>query len=114
MSVARSVVRRLARWRPGRVFNSPLPTLTSREYAERYGTDWREVYAAASSRRPPPTSFSTATGELESKLCKIFPPAGVLVIPAGRIFGPEGWVVGTDDYWLPEHSWYGRSAAEAT
>jgi capsular polysaccharide biosynthesis protein len=35
-------------------------------------------------------------------------------MPAGRIFGPEGWVVGTDDYWLPEHSWYGRSAAEAT
>jgi capsular polysaccharide biosynthesis protein len=32
---------------------------------------------------------------------------------AGSIFGPEGWVVGTDDYWLPEHSWYGHNAAEA-
>lgn len=32
----------------------------------------------------------------------------------GSIFGPEGWVVGMDDCWLPEHSWYGQSPAEAS
>jgi len=32
---------------------------------------------------------------------------------AGSLFAPEGWVVGRDDYWLPEHSWFGDSPGEA-
>src|SRR4051794_26021733 len=110
MSVARSVAMRLSRWASGKVFNAPAMS-ASRDYAHRFGADWREVYAAVPCSRPPPTSFSPATEELESKLCGIFPPVGVLALEAGRIFGPAGWVVGKGDYWLPEHSWYGRGGA---
>jgi PST family polysaccharide transporter len=113
MAIAQYAARRLARWTPGKVFSSAPKTLLSREYAERFGADWREVYGAAPCQRQLPTSFGTGTGELESKLCKMLPPAGVLVMQAGSILGPEGLVVGTDDYWLPEHSWYGQNPAEA-
>jgi O-antigen/teichoic acid export membrane protein/capsular polysaccharide biosynthesis protein len=113
MSVVHDVARRLVRRTPARVFSSAPKTLTSRQYAERFGAHWREVYGAEPSQRPLPTSLGTGTGELESKLCKMLPPAGVLVMQAGSILGPEGLVVGTDDYWLPEHSWYGQNPAEA-
>ena len=104
---------RLSRWTSGKAFQPQLKTLTSQEYAERFGGRWHEVYAGAPNRRPLPTSFGTTTGELESKLCKVFPPAGVLVMEAGSLFGPEGWIVGTGDYWLPEHSWFGHNPGEA-
>ena len=113
MSVAQRLAMRLSRWTSGKVFHSPLKTLTSRKYAERFGDRWCEVYAGAPNQRPLPQSFGTTTGELESKLCKVFPPAGVLVMEAGSLFAPEGWVVGRDDYWLPEHSWFGDSPGEA-
>jgi len=113
MSLAQRLMTRVSRWTSGKVLHSPLKTLTSQEYAERYGERWCEVYEDAPNRRPPPTSFGTTTGELELKLCKVFPPAGVLVIEAGSLIGPEGWVVGKGGYWLPEHSWFRHSHREA-
>jgi O-antigen/teichoic acid export membrane protein/capsular polysaccharide biosynthesis protein len=113
-SIAQYAARTLAQWTPRKVLSRAAPkTLPSRQYAERFGAEWREVYGAAPSQRPLPASFGSGTGELESKLCRILPPAGVLVMRAGSIRGPEGLVVGTDDYWLPEHSWYGQNPAES-
>jgi hypothetical protein len=87
-------------------------TSSSQAYADRRGGDWREVYPAAKAQRPPPTAIDTSAHELESKLAKAFPAAGVLSVPGGCIFGPEGWVVGHRQVWLPEHSWYGENPAE--
>jgi capsular polysaccharide biosynthesis protein len=113
MFVAKYLAGRLARWRPARLFQAPLKSLTSLEYAERVGAEWREVYAAAPAPPPMLTAIGTRSGELESKLCQLFPPAGVLAIRAGSLFGPEGWVTGAGGHWLAEHSWFRGHASGA-
>jgi capsular polysaccharide biosynthesis protein len=113
MFVAGDWVGRLNRWRAAGLFRAPLKALSSLEYADRSGADWRETYAPTPVQRLPPTAIGPSSGELESKLCAQFPSVGVLIIPAGSLFGPEGWVVGTDGHWLPEHSWFRGHASEA-
>lgn len=88
-------------------------TSSSQAYADRFNADWREVYPAAKVQRPPPLAIATSGTGLESKLAKAFPAAGVLSIPGGCIYGPEGWVVGQRQIWLPDHSWYGENPGEA-
>lgn len=96
-----------------RLFRALLRTLTSKEYAASFGGEWREVYAAAPAERSSVTALGVRSTQLESKLCQSFPAVGVLVVPGGSVFGPEGWVVGADRHWLPEHSWFRESAWEA-
>ncbi|MBS0419369.1 MAG: glycosyltransferase family 61 protein [Proteobacteria bacterium] len=91
-----------------------LGPLSTRAYAERFGADWREVFPAAMVQRAPPACIDSSDRQLESKLAKSFPAAGVLTLQGGCIAGPEGWVFGEKKVWLPDHSWYGECPAEAS
>jgi hypothetical protein len=114
MAVVDYLATQVTRLKSGVTARFGLETSSSPAYAERFGADWREVYPAAKPQRPLPTPVATSGGELESKLAKSFPPAGVLTLHGGCIFGPEGWVLGERKVWLPQHSWYGENPAEVS
>jgi glycosyl transferase family 61 len=114
MAVVDYLATQATRLRSGVTSRFGLERSASQAYAERFGADWREVFPAVKPQRPLPTPVGSCDGELESKLAKYFPPAGVLSLPGGCIYGPEGWVLGERKVWLPQHSWYGENPAEVS
>jgi len=114
MAVVAYLATQVSRWRSSVTSRFGLGTMSSQAYSDRFGADWREVYPALMAQRLPPASVDMSAGELESKLAKSFPVAGVLAMEGGCIVGPEGWVFGATKVWLPDHSWYGESPAEAS
>lgn len=90
----------------------PKKYLSSKVYADRFPALWYQVYEKTVIYREPPVSFGLRQVDLESKLFSEFPALGVLELENGRLFGPHGWVVGQEDYLLPEHSWYGQHVSE--
>jgi hypothetical protein len=55
----------------------------------------------------PPVIFGSQALDYGPALAREMPDAGVLRLKDARVFTPQGWVVGEDDHYLPDNSWFG-------
>ena len=103
------MAQKVARCLPGSSagFGPPRRSCSNPEYARRSGAEW---IVSVPSYRPtytPAVIFGSQALDYGPALAREMPDAGVLRLKDARVFTPRGWVIGEDDHYLPDNSWFG-------
>ena len=93
-------------------FGPPRRTETTPSYCRRKGYRWIEVYPPQKVARRDPVCINYRAKKMLDLVHAWFPAAGLAVIPRARVVSAHGWIVGPEDTFLPDHSWFGAAPRE--
>jgi hypothetical protein len=81
--------------------------LTWQEYQQSYPCRWYPAYPPEPIHWHEPKYFGKQKAEFEWQLVKSFPELGILELSDGYVIGKDAWIVGQDNYLLPQFSTLG-------
>ena len=93
-------------------FGPPRRMASTPSYCHSRGYQWIEVYPSRKVVRRDPACVNHSAKEMLDLVHDWGPSAGIAIIPRARIVSEDGWIVGPDDTFLPEHSWFGVAPIE--
>ncbi len=104
----------LLRFIPGtsRSFGPPRRTRPLTQLISRHGGELRAAPVQRHQSRPPWTPLDDHSGPLEGGFVSELPPAFVFALPDTRLLGPDGWIVGPDDTFVTESSFWTYSTTK--
>lgn len=91
---------------------SPKRISSTAAYCAAKGFEWQELYPVQEMTRQPPICVNYEVSNMLSMVATELPACGIAVLPKARIVSPEGWIIGADDTFLPDHSWFGAAPSE--
>ncbi|HEX4770479.1 MAG TPA: glycosyltransferase family 61 protein [Bryobacteraceae bacterium] len=95
-----------------RFIGPPRQMSSTPAYCSANGFTWIEVYPEQSVTRPDPVCINYPASRMREGVFDSLPAAGVAILPNARVVGEDGWIVGRDHTFLPDHSWFGAEPAK--
>ncbi|MEO7102375.1 MAG: glycosyltransferase family 61 protein [Gemmatimonadaceae bacterium] len=105
---------RRSAWLPldSNIFGPPRHWSGTAAYCASHGMEWREVVPAGPVTRQPPRCVNYPAQRMIARVAQTLPAAGVASLENARVVTPHGWIIASDDTFLPDHCWYGSERDE--